>query len=272
MAISHASVQVALELFHTVSSEFGINVNFVKTKCIVAGVGASADDKAALIVADQPVQCVSLFVYLGCASSPDARTAGEVDRRLANAAKAFSSLQCVFRDPKLSRQVKKMLYGGCATSLLLYGSECRPLLKCDEARLDAFRHQYLRTVLGVSRLRQQLEHLKNCEVRRIWGNAELVSDVIRRRRLELLGHVARMSDDRIPRQNCFDYLEKTRLPESPRLRWKDRMGYDLKRLGIPPKLVSSGAKIGKPGVQHILSPCPHHQLGSRYCAPCVIAR
>ena len=32
------------------------------------------------------------------------------------------------------------------------------------------------------------------------------------------------------------------------------------------------SRIGKPGVQHILSPCPHHQLGSRYCVPCVIAR
>ena len=105
--------------------------------------GASAGDKAALIVADQPVQCVSSFVCLGCAIAPDARIAWEVNRRLANAAKAFGSLQCVFRDPKLSLQVKKLLYAGCVTSVLLSGSECWPLLKCDEARLDAFRHQCL---------------------------------------------------------------------------------------------------------------------------------
>ena len=123
IATSHASAQVALELFHTVSSAFGISVNFAKTKCLVAGVGASAEDKEALIVADQPVQCVSSFVYLGCAISPDARIAGEVDRRFANAAKAFGSLQCVFRDPKLSLKVNKMLYAGCSTSPLLYGSE-----------------------------------------------------------------------------------------------------------------------------------------------------
>ena len=90
---------------HTVSSAFGISVNFAETKWIVAGVGASADDKAALIVADQPVQCVSSFVYWDCAISPDNRIAGEVDRRLANAGNAFGSLLCVFRDPKLSLQV-----------------------------------------------------------------------------------------------------------------------------------------------------------------------
>ena len=92
--------------------------------------GASAEDEAALIVADQPVQCVSLFVYLGCAISQDARIAGEVDRRVANAANAFGLLWCVFLDPKLSLLVKKILYADCATSPLLYASECWPLLKC----------------------------------------------------------------------------------------------------------------------------------------------
>ena len=140
---------------------------------------------------------------MGCAISPDSRIAGEVDRRLANAAKAFGSLQCVLSGPKTLTTVKKMLYAGCVTPLLLYGSECWPLLKRDEARLDAFHHECLRTILGVSHLRQQLEHLNNCELRRIWGDAELVSDIIRRRRLEWLSHVAGMSEDCIPRQLCF---------------------------------------------------------------------
>ena len=96
---------MALELFHTVSSAFGLSNTFAKTKCIVAGVGASADHKAALIVADQHVQCVGSFACSGCAISPDASNDGEVDCRLANAAKVFGSMQCVFRDPKLSLQV-----------------------------------------------------------------------------------------------------------------------------------------------------------------------
>ena len=99
--------------------------------------------------------------------------------------------------------------------------------------MEAFRHQCLRTAPGLSRLRQQLEHLNNCELRRIWGDAELVSDIIRRRWLELLSHVVRMSDDRIPKQLCFDWLEKTRPPEGPYLGWKDCIADHLKRHGIP---------------------------------------
>ena len=63
-------------------SEFGLSVNFAKTKFIVAGVGASAGDGAALVVAGQSVQSVSSFVYLGSAISPDSRIAGEIDRCL----------------------------------------------------------------------------------------------------------------------------------------------------------------------------------------------
>ena len=150
-----------------------------------------------------------------------------------NAAKVFGLLHCVFRDPKLSLRVEKMLYASCVTPLLLYGSECWPLQNRDEARLDAFHHQCLRTVLEVSHLRQQLEHLSNCELRRIWGDAELVSDIIRCRRLEWLGHVAGMSEDCIPRQLCFGWLEKSRPQEGPRLRLKDRIADDLKKLGMP---------------------------------------
>ena len=104
IATLHASAQVALELFHT---PLVLHlVSFAKTRFIVAGVCASADDKAASVVADQPAQCVSSFVYLGRAISPDARIACEIDRRLANDAKAFGSLQCVFQDPKLPLRVK----------------------------------------------------------------------------------------------------------------------------------------------------------------------
>ena len=74
-------------------------------------------------------------------------------------------------------------------------AQCSPILKRDEVRLDTFHHQCLRDVLRVSRLWQQVQHLNNIDPRRLWGDAELVSDIIRRRRLEWLGHVARMPEN-----------------------------------------------------------------------------
>ena len=41
-----------------------------------------------------------------------------------------------------------------------------------------------------------------------------------------------MPDDRFPKMLCVGWLEKTRPPENPRLRWKDRITDDLKTVGI----------------------------------------
>ena len=108
----------------------------------------------------------------------------------------------------------------------------------------------------------------------VCGDAELVSDIIRRRRLEWLGHVARMSDDRIPKQLCFGWLEKTRPPEGPRLRWKDRIADDQKRLGIPQnwyplaqnrqawRAAYSVALSSPPTQQSVLCPVCNHSFSS----------
>ena len=54
------------------------------------------------------------------------------------------------------------------------------------------------------------------------------------RRLEWLGHVARMPDDRIPKVLLFGLLPSRYLPGGPRKRWRDCVAADLKAVGAPP--------------------------------------
>ena len=53
-----------------------------------------------------------------------------------------------------------------------------------------------------------------------------------RRRLEWLGHVARMPDHRIPKQSLFGWLPQPRPREGPRRRWRDIIRKDLKSIGV----------------------------------------
>ena len=176
--------------------------------------------------------CVDSFLYLGSMLSSSGRCSSEVARRLASASRAFGALQCVFRQRGLSVATKQQIYSACVLSTLLYGAECWAILRCDEARLDAFHHRCIRSILGVSRLQQQLQHITNAELRRRWGDPGLVSDTLRKRRLQWLGHVARMDEDRIPKQLLFGWLPQTRPAHGPRLRWKDHVTEDLKKLGV----------------------------------------
>ena len=116
-----------------------------------------------------------------------------------------------------------MVYQACVVSVLLYGAECWPLLKADEERLDAFHHRCLRAILRVTRWDQQLHHVTNKGLRECWGDVGLMSDQVRSRRLQWLGHVARMDNERLPKQLLFGWLPQTRPAEGPRLWWKDRV-------------------------------------------------
>ena len=52
------------------------------------------------------------------------RLHAEVDRRIANASKAFGALRkAVFDDENLSLSTKRKVYNACVISVLLYGSE-----------------------------------------------------------------------------------------------------------------------------------------------------
>ena len=70
-------------------------------------------------------------------------------------------------------------------------------------------------ILGISNQRQ-------------WSAAEKV----RKRRLEWLGHVARMPDHRFPKSLLFGWLLESRPRCGPRRRWRDVICKDLKDITI----------------------------------------
>ena len=126
-----------------------------------------------------------------------------------------------------------MIYDACVLSVLLYGSESWPVLRRDEDRLDRFHHQCIRAILGVSRIDQETDHITNSDLRVRWGSSDLLSDILRRQRMQWLGHGARMPDYRLPKQLLFGWLPQTRPAHGPRLRWKDRIRSELTLLHVP---------------------------------------
>ena len=64
------------------------------------------------------------FTYLGSVVSSNGRIDAEVDKRIANASKAFGALHhAVFNDRNLTTNTKRQVYEACVLSIL-YGSEC----------------------------------------------------------------------------------------------------------------------------------------------------
>ena len=199
------------------SDDFGLTVSIPKTKHMAAGrlVGESDQEPIALVGGD--VVTVDDFPYLGSVIAGSGRLDVDVDRRVAQASKAFGALRkAVFLDKNLSLGTKRKLYNACVLSVLLYGAECWIPLRKQVRKLNTFYHRCIRIILGISNKQQWSKRITMAEVRRQWGDEETAAEKVRRRRLEWLGHVTKILDHRIPKSVLFGWLPQARPHCGPR--------------------------------------------------------
>ncbi|XP_065176365.1 uncharacterized protein LOC135806138 [Sycon ciliatum] len=231
-APSHSDAQRMLEIFAEVSGAFGLSLNMAKTVFMAVGHQINDSDRTPLSVQGNAIQHVSQFTYLGSVVTPDGRCHTDVSNRIAAASKAFGSLySSVFRNTSLTSKTKQHTYTCCVLSVLLYGAENWTLLRADIRRLEQFHNRCVRVILGISRSKQWEDHLSSASLHRMCAT-EPVADMVARRRLQWLGHIARMDDHRLPKTVLFSWLHTPRPAHGPRRRWRDVVRDDLKALGL----------------------------------------
>ena len=82
-------------------------------------------------------------------------------------------------------------------SVLLYGSGCWTPLRRHLKRLNAFHHHCVRTILGITSSQQWEMRITSASTREQWGDMETIATKVAKRRMEWLGHSARMSNARL---------------------------------------------------------------------------
>ncbi len=116
--------------------------------------------------------------YLGSTIQSSGRAEVDVDRRLAQAFKAFRALRkAVFGNKDLTLKTKRAIYQACVLSVLLHGSECWTPVRRDLRRLNTF-HRCVRTVLGISRSQQWTQHITSRELRQRWEDPQTVAEKV----------------------------------------------------------------------------------------------
>ena len=201
----------------------------MKTKFLVVGDGITAVDRAPMNLGGVDIVCVDEFRYLGSSIHHSGHSTDDVDARVAAASRACGASQkSVFAGRYLDIHIKRCVFNACALSLLLYGLECWTSLQCDIRRLSSFHMRCIHSILGITRARAWAEHISNAELLALWGDTDTIEEQLAHRRLEWLGHVARMEDSRMPRQVLFGTFLQCRPAHRPRKRWKDGVVRDLR--------------------------------------------
>ena len=155
-----------------------------------------------ILVAGAPLEWVDKFKYLGIMFTSDGGLDTDLARRVQLAAAAFRQLERPFFQQKcIPMGVRMMVYTAMVVSVLLYGSEAWALTQPQLQMLEVFHRARLRMILGV-RLADRIpipELLRRC------GTVS-IRDMLDRRQLRWLGHIARMGPDRLARHAFYSTM------------------------------------------------------------------
>ncbi|KAA3680816.1 uncharacterized protein DEA37_0005169 [Paragonimus westermani] len=164
--------------------------------------------------ADNSLETVDSFTYLGSTISSACNIADEISARIAKAPVAFSKLRHLWRRKDVRLSLKGRVYNACVRSILLYGSETWPVRKQDINRLAVFDHRCLRHLAHI----KWADRVSNAAVRRrVFRNARdarSIDQLITLHSLQWLGHVLRMPAEILSYQAL--YTEATNSWVKPR--------------------------------------------------------
>ena len=182
----------ALHVMEEEASSLGLTISWPKTK--VQSLSDFLPRPDPLVLPNgQQVEAVEDFIYLGSKFTPDCSTSSEITRRIQLARSAFGRLSRVWRSARIRTGTKLRLLNSFVLPVLLYGCESWTVSATDSRRLDAYHRNCLRNILGI----RWYHFLTVNEVYARAGGPERVTNIIRRRALKLVGHVARL-DDSVP--------------------------------------------------------------------------
>lgn len=131
----------------------------------------------------------------------------------------------------ISRKAKIRIYKTIIKPIVVYGSETWTLSERAIKILNAWERKVLRKIFGPT-YEQGFWRIKtNAELYELYKDINIVVD-IKLRRLEWLGHVARMENNRTPKALLDALPVGRRKVGRPKLRWLDDVQADLTRVGV----------------------------------------
>ena len=185
--------------------KWGMTISTAKTEAMVTLIqhtGYLTEDVEGQLL----VKFTDAFKYLGCHVDWQLTCEADITHRLDQARKAFWKLaNTVWYVSPLSLRTKIQVYRSCVLSVLLYGSETWTVNFAMRKRLNAFHFMCLRVISGITRWMQQTHHIPNSRLISFLGVPQ-IEDLIQQNRMRWLGHIARMDNDRMPKQALFSFL------------------------------------------------------------------
>ena len=136
------------------------------------------------------------FKYLGSLITQDLKDNDDIVRRINQARAQVRELTNIWMSKDITTEFKKMLYIQLPLNTALWGAESWTLTAEDERKLESFHHKSIRRILNINMFEVEAERITNTKLRRKFDNIRNISEFVKERQLNWLGHLLHLPDSR----------------------------------------------------------------------------
>ncbi|CAH4036136.1 unnamed protein product [Pieris brassicae] len=184
------------------------------------------ENRTPMRVGAEDIQSVQQFVYLGSVVSETGGTEEDITSRIAKARATFAQLRPIWQSRMLTRRIKVKIFGSNVKSVLLYECETWKVTKHISHRLQVFVNRCLRRILNI----YWPEKISN---EQLWERCREtpISQQIKRRKWNWIGHTLRRDLNHIPKQALDWNPQGKRKRGRPKQTWRRTVADEAKRAG-----------------------------------------
>ena len=179
-------MQAMTDSLQRTSAKVGLRISDDKTKIQLIGKHNNIQN---VTLNDKALDIVENFTYLGSSLSNLGDTELEVRIRIGKAASVFKNLAPVWKCNSISLSVKVRLFSTLVLSILVYACESWKGTEKIYNSIDVFQLNCLRKIMKIT----WQDRISNLVILKR-ASTEYLSTILKRRRLQLFGHIVRLPD------------------------------------------------------------------------------
>ncbi|GJR32479.1 retrovirus-related pol polyprotein LINE-1 [Tanacetum coccineum] len=184
-------------------------------------------------IGDKILQPNESFRYLGSMIHRSGRIDEDVTHRIRTGWTRWMAASGVLCDKRVPLKLKGKFYRVAIRPAMLYGSECWPIMKAQENRVEVAELRMLRWTCGKTMLDMIPNGVFRAELK-----VESIIHKIREGRLRWFGHVKKRPHTAPVRRVEALLVNSLRKRGRPKLRWEDRLKQDMKELLLSEDMTS----------------------------------